>query len=142
MAVSNEQRRKIRRLAGNCCEFCRIAEGDRLTKFQIDHIIPIKHGGEDIDDNLCLACLECNSYKGPNVAALDPLTRNATKLFDPRQQQWGKHFEVNVDGTLSGLTPEGRTTIFVLRINDDERVKQRLGQLELGEYPCGIDISH
>lgn len=139
MTVSAQQRRTIRDLAGGCCEFCRIAEGDRLAKFQIDHIIPIKHGGDDKIDNLCLACLECNSYKGPNVAALDPLTGNATKLFDPRQQVWHIHFRINPDATLSGLTPEGRATIFVLRINNEERVKQRSGELALGKYPCKKD---
>lgn len=136
MTVTAKQRRTIRKLAEECCEFCRIAEGVRLTKFQIDHIIPIKHGGEDVIDNLCLACLECNSYKGANVAGLDPLTKDATKLFDPRHQKWDEHFKINSDATLSGLTPEGRTTILVLRINDNERVKQRLGELKLDAYPC------
>ena len=93
-------------------------------------------GGTDDSDNLCLACYKCNGYKGSNVAALDPLTRDATKLYDPRQQHWDDHFEINPDATLSGLTPEGRTTIIVLRINDEERVKQRSGELALGEYPC------
>jgi hypothetical protein len=139
VTVTTEQRRIIRELAGGCCEYCRIAEGDRLARFQIDHIIPIKHGGEDTIANLCLACLECNSYKGPNVAALDPLTRAATKLYNPREQHWDNHFVINHDATLSGLTPEGRATVLVLRINDDERVKQRLGELMLGEYPCQND---
>jgi hypothetical protein len=139
VTVTNEQRRAIRELAGGCCEYCRIGEGDRLAKFQIDHVLPVKHGGEDIIGNLCLACLECNSYKGPNVAALDPLTRAATKLYNPREQYWDDHFRVNSDATLHGLTPEGRATIFVLRINDEERVKQRLGELMLGEYPCQKD---
>jgi hypothetical protein len=44
-----------------------------------------------------------------------------------------------VDATLSGLTPEGRTTVFVLRLNDDERVKQRLDELNVGDYPCQKD---
>ena len=107
-----------------------------MVKFQIDHVIPQKHGGTDDDDNLCLACLECNSYKGPNVAALDPLTRDATRLYDPRNQSWKIHFIINSDATISGLTPEGRTTIFVLRINDEGRVKQRLALQKLGKYPC------
>jgi hypothetical protein len=139
VTVTTQQRRTIRELAGNCCEFCRIAEGARLAKFHIDHIIPVKHGGDDVISNLCLACLECNSYKGPNVAALDPLTGDATKLYNPRQQNWGDHFEMNTDGTLSGLTPEGRTTVIVLRLNAEERVKQRLGERIAGDYPCKKD---
>lgn len=102
----------------------------------MDHIIAVKHGGTDVDDNLCLACYECNSYKGSNVAALDPLTRDATKFYDPRQQHWDDHFRINPDATLTGLTPEGRATVNVLRLNDEERVKQRLGELLTGDYPC------
>ncbi len=105
-------------------------------RFHVDHIIATKHGGTDDAENLCLACYKCNGYKGSNIAALDPLTGNATKLYNPRQQNWSDHFEINANATLSGLTPEGRTTIFVLRINDAERVKQRLGELTIGDYPC------
>lgn len=139
MTVTAQQVRAIREWAGGCCEYCRIAERNRLAKFQIDHIIPIKRDGKDTSDNLCLACLECNSYKGPNVAALDPLTQDATRLYNPRQQDWDDHFKINPNAALSGLTPEGRTAIRVLRINDEERVKQRLSELMLGDYPCTKD---
>ena len=139
MSISNDQRRLVRKRAGHCCEYCRLAQSGRLARFHVDHIVATKHGGTDEDDNLCLACPKCNSYKGSNVAALDPLTRDATKLYDPRQQKWDDHFAINPDATLSGLTPEGRTTIIVLRTNDAERVKQRLGEMMTGDYPCQHD---
>lgn len=136
MSISNAQRRRIRELAGNCCEYCRVAQDDRLSKFQIDHIIPIKHGGSDATDNLCLACLKCNSFKGPNVAALDPVTGEATKLYNPREQHWHDHFQINADASLTGLSPESRATIIVLRINEISRITQRRVAMLLGEYPC------
>ena len=136
MSISHEQRRLVRERAGNCCEYCRVSQTGRLVSFQVDHIIAIKHSGTDTDDNLCLACYECNIYKGSNVAALDPLTHDATKLYDPRQQKWDDHFQINSDATITGLTPEGRASIIVLRMNDEERVKQRLGELIAGDYPC------
>ena len=139
MSVTTEQRQLIREMAGNCCEFCRVAQDDRLSKFQIDHIIPVKHGGGDDTDNLCLACLKCNGFKGPNVAALDPETGAATKLYNPRSQQWDDHFQINQDGTLAGISPEGRATIIVLRINEESRVKQRQMSMNLGDYPCTKD---
>jgi len=139
MSVSNEQKRLVRQRAKDCCEYCRLAQSGELVRFQIDHIIAIKHDGSDTDDNLCLACYDCNIYKGSNVAALDPLTRAATKLYDPRQQLWDDHFKINTDATLIGLTPEGRVTIHVLRINDEERVKHRLSELMIGDYPCQKD---
>lgn len=136
MSLSNKQKQAVRVRAGGCCEYCRLAQSGSLARFHVDHIIALKHDGTDGDENLCLACPECNAYKGENVAALDPLTRDASKLYDPRQQNWDDHFEINPDATLSGLTPEGRVTIFVLRINNEERVKQRLGEMAAGEYPC------
>jgi hypothetical protein len=136
VTITTEQKKIIRDRATNCCEYCRVREDDRLSKFQIDHIIPTKHGGKDSTDNLALACLKCNSYKGPNVAALDPETMNATKLFNPREQIWDEHFQINVDASLKGKTPEGRATILVLRINEQSRTKQRKIAMSLGEYPC------
>lgn len=136
MSLSDEQRRLVRERAANCCEYCRVSQNGFLVGFQVDHIIAIKQGGTDSDDNLCLACYKCNGYKGSNVAGLDPLTGNATKLYHPREQNWDDHLMINADATLSGLTPEGRTTIFVLRINDAKRVKKRLGELTVGDYPC------
>jgi hypothetical protein len=136
VTITREQRDLIRERAGDCCEYCRVAQGDRLSKFQIDHIIPVKHGGSDDIDNLCLACLKCNGFKGPNVAALDPVTGEATKLYDPRRQKWDDHFQINPDATLTAISPAGRATLVVLRINEDSRVKQRRMAMLLGEYPC------
>ncbi len=136
MAVTAEQRRMIIDLAGGCCEYCRIADADRLSTFEIDHIVPLKHGGEDVDHNLCLACMPCNRCKGGNVAAIDPLTDEATRLFNPRWQKWAEHFQINADGSLSGLTPEGRATVVVLRMNEAQRVEQRFDERLLGNYPC------
>jgi hypothetical protein len=136
VSITDEQRRNVRELAGNCCEYCRVAQGGRLSTFQIDHIIPLKHGGSDDTDNLCLACLKCNSFKGPNVAALDPTTGEATRLYDPRQQRWDDHFRINPDATLVGTSPEGRATVVVLRINEESRVNHRRMMMLLGEYPC------
>jgi hypothetical protein len=136
VSITAEQRQAIRELARYCCEYCRVAEDERLSRFQIDHIIPVKHGGSDDNDNLCLACLKCNSFKGSNVAALDPETGEATKLYDPRRQKWSEHFQIEPDASLTGIGPEGRATIVVLRINEESRVKHRRLLLALGEYPC------
>jgi hypothetical protein len=136
MSLSDKQKQAVRARAGDCCEYCRLAQSSSFARFHVDHIIALKHGGTDADDNLCLACPDCNAHKGENVAALDPLTRAATKLYHPRQQVWDDHFKIHADAMLSGLTPEGRATILVLRINDEARVKQRLGELTVGDYPC------
>jgi hypothetical protein len=139
MTLTAQQRQLVSERAGNCCEYCRVGEDDRLSTFHVDHIIALKHDGTDATDNLCLACYKCNGYKGPNVAALDPQTGTATGLYHPRQQQWGRHFRLNQDGTIIGLTPEGRATVAVLRFNDEDRVQHRQVLIELGVYPCQIE---
>ena len=136
MSLSDSKKQRVRERAGNCCEYCLVSQSARLIRFHIDHIIAKKHNGSDDEDNLCLACYECNGFKSENVAALDPLTGNAARLYHPHQQKWDEHFTLDDDARISGLTAEGRTTVVVLRINDSERVKQRSGEKEAGDYPC------
>ena len=136
MSITNNQRLLVSERANNCCEYCRVAQAGRLSTFHVDHIIALKHDGTDDSDNLCLACYKCNSYKGSNVAAIDPLTNNASKLYHPRQQVWDDHFTINSDAVIEGLTAEGRTTVKVLRINDDARIKPRYLAMLIGDYPC------
>lgn len=139
MSLSDRQKQAVRERASNCCEYCRLAQSGSFARFHVDHIIALKHGGTDADDNLCLACPECNAHKGENVAALDPQTSNPTRLYHPRQQMWGDHFKLQTDATIIGLTPEGRTTVAVLRYNDEERVKQRSDEIAASDYPCQKD---
>lgn len=136
MPLSSRQKQAVRLRAGNCCEYCRLAQSSSFARFHVDHIIAIRHDGTDSDDNLCLACPACNAYKGDNVAALDPLSGDASKLYNPRRQHWDEHFQLNSDATLIGLTPEGRVTVYLLRLNDEERVLHRLGEWLSGDYPC------
>ena len=136
MTITTAQRQTIRQQAGHCCEYCRVEEDGRMSRLHVDHIISLKHGGTDGDDNLCQACYKCNGYKGSNVAGIDPETDQASKLFHPRKQVWDEHFKINPDATLTGLTPEGRVTILVLRMNDSERVHPRYLAKLIDEYPC------
>jgi hypothetical protein len=106
------------------CEYCHMPqEFDRLG-FEIDHIIPEKHGGPTVSDNLALSCFFCNRYKGPNLSGLDPVSGLVTPLLDPRKQIWAEHFYWN-GVELLGRTPQARVTIIVLRINDPSRVMLR-----------------
>ena len=136
MSVTTSQRQAVIRRAGGCCEYCRLGETDETSPFHVDHIVPVKHHGSDDLENLCWSCFQCNSYKGSNRAAADPITGKAVFLFDPRTQQWDEHFQINPDATLSGRTPEGRVTIDVLKMNDEPRVQYRQFAMSIGEYPC------
>ncbi len=92
--------------------------------FEIDHIVARKHGGTDVASNLCLSCFYCNSFKGSDLTGLDPKTRKITPLFNPRRHKWARHFRWQ-EASLIGLTPVGRATVALLRINDEYRIELR-----------------
>ncbi len=128
-------RRLVIERAGNCCEYCLLDQADSPFSFHIEHIIAEKHGGKTEADNLCLSCPECNAFKGSDIGSIDPETGLLTPLFHPRQQQWNEHFRLN-DSQIEPLTPEGRVTVFLLRLNDEERLAERVLLLQLKRYPC------
>ena len=119
-------RRLVRDRAGECCEYCQLPEQHSpVARLQIEHIRPRKHGGSDSDENLALACIDCNLRKGSNLTGIDPATDHITELFNPRMQQWADHFQW--DGIrIVGSTNVGRATIEVMDLNSDDRLVVRL----------------
>ncbi|MDE3091344.1 MAG: HNH endonuclease, partial [Chloroflexota bacterium] len=105
----------IERAAG-CCEYCLIHQDDVPQQHEIDHLIARKHGGQTVVENLVLACLPCNRYKGTDLTAIDPETLNVAPLFNPRAQIWDDHFSL-IGARILGLTPTGRATVALLRFN-------------------------
>ena len=123
----NEQtRREVRLRANNRCEYCgRHQDDSPLARLQIEHIIPKKHGGSSVSENLALACIDCNLKKSSDLAGLDPATGLLTRLFDPRTQNWTDHFRW--DGIfIVGLSDVGRTTARVLDLNSEDRLVSRI----------------
>jgi hypothetical protein len=110
--------------AGNRCEYCQRHQSATESPFEVEHIVARKHHGPTDENNLCLSCIACNQFKGPNIAGIDPQTSEISRLFHPRNDVWGEHFEWNGD-VLVGLTAIGRATIDVLKINDDSRILLR-----------------
>ena len=113
------------RRAGNRCEYCLLSQEQLpFSTFHVEHIIPRKHGGDDEPDNLALACDRCNSHKGANLTGVDSETSEITALFNPRQHSWEEHFRLS-DIIVVGLTAVGRTTVSVLNMNEERRVRLR-----------------
>ena len=96
--------------AGNRCEYCLLPQSAALHKHEPDHIVPLQHGGETDENNLALACMRCNRYKGPNVGSFDPQTDKLVPLFNPRILDWPDHFELE-DATIRPLTAEARVNL-------------------------------
>ena len=126
--------RAIWQRARERCEYCLLPSELSVMPFEIDHIIPRKHGGLTVEDNLALACFYCNRYKGPNIAGIDPKSRVMSRLFDPRKDLWDHHFRWQ--GTrIEGITELGRATIDVFRMNHADMLVVREVLREEGVFP-------
>jgi HNH endonuclease len=133
--IHAELRRDVIARAGNCCEYCLLNQADYFLTFHIDHIIADRHGGKSISDNLCLCCPRCNTNKGTDFASFDLQTGDITPLYHPRKHQWTDHFRLN-GSVIEALTPIGRVTVRLLRLNKAAYVKDREGLILLERYPC------
>jgi len=103
------------------------------TPFQIDHVIARQHGGLEELENLALACVHCNRFKGPNIAGIDPTSREIVRLFHPRRDIWSEHFRW--DGPrLQAISQIGRMTIALLLVNDPEVIAVRNALQEEGVF--------
>ena len=126
--IGLELRRHVTSRAARRCEYCLIHEEDTFIGCQIDHVISEKHGGLTNANNLALACVFCNRYKGSDIATLDEIG-NLTALFNPRTQLWHEHFQF-VGLHILGTTSIGRSTSRLLRFNDYERLEERRLQVK------------
>lgn len=60
-AWSKAERATIAARHGNRCAYC----GKPLTsRFALDHVVPLRFGGEDSITNIMPACIQCNHRKG------------------------------------------------------------------------------
>lgn len=132
--ISDSLRKTVSDRAKNQCEYCLLHEDDSAYTHEIDHIIPEKHRGETIADNLCLACLDCNRNNGSDFASFDPETDKVALLFHPRNDSWGDHFELKGAGIVP-LSSIGRVTVFVLKLNDPKRLAHRRLLIAAKRYP-------
>ena len=131
--ISATMRRTVAERARHCCEYCGVPEDAVVTPHEPDHIIGEQHGGATSLDNLAFACFRCNRFKGPNIATLDPQRGALTPLFNPRNDRWSQHFQLN-DALIAPLTACGRGTVVLLRLNDEQRVSLRAELLRQGRF--------
>jgi len=131
--MAQRTRELVAQRAQDFCEYCRIPQHlVPFHTFHVEHIIARQHGGTDDLDNLCLACDRCNAYKGVNLSGVDPQTGCVIDLYHPRRDSWHEHFAFR-GAEILGLTPTGRVTVRVLRVNDHRRVALRLELIAHGE---------
>jgi hypothetical protein len=118
------------------CGYCLTAQKVSGAQMHIEHIVPRAAGGASVRENLWLACAWCNSYKGSQTHARDPLTNEMIALFNPRVQVWREHFAWSDDGTqVIGRTAGGRATVMALRLNHAIPVEARRLWVKAGWHP-------
>lgn len=126
----------VRQRAGDCCEYCHLPQdATPFITFHIEHVIAKQHTPDDdnLDDlkRLALACDRCNLFKGPNLSSIDPNSGEIVNLFNPRTDNWNDHF-ATLEAKIVGLTPTGRATARLLKMNDSRRVDLREQWLDEG----------
>lgn len=55
-------RAQLKRQKGRCY-WC----GEKVTEYEVDHVIPLLHGGSNGPENLVIACPDCNRKKGTRL---------------------------------------------------------------------------
>jgi 5-methylcytosine-specific restriction endonuclease McrA len=122
----------VRRRAANRCEYCRLPQRVLDARLQVEHIVAKQHRLDDDPSNLALACDRCNQFKGTNLSSIDPESGLVVPLFHPRHDVWAVHFAFS-GPVIVGLTPTGRATVTLLRMNESPRIELRMLLLECGE---------
>lgn len=118
------------------CEYCFSLDAYSSAPFNIEHIIPIIKSGTNNIDNLALACYGCNLHKYNKIFGIDDETTLLAPLYNPRIEEWKKHFKWNDDFTIIiGLTNIGRATVNTLKLNRFRLLNQRLVFRNIGLHP-------
>ena len=132
--IAENLKGKIRRQAKNRCGYCLLPQSLNPSLLEIEHILPTAKGGTDDEENLWLSCRLCNGYKGVQIKAVDPQTDKNVRLFNPRTQNWNRHFKWNNE-KIVGRTACGRATTVALKLNNEIILPVRKRWVEAGWFP-------
>lgn len=116
-SISEKIRQLVAERANYKCEYCRTHSDDMFLSFELDHIIPFKHGGTNDVENLAFACPHCNQHKGSDFATV--FGNEIVRLFNPRLDIWLDHFEV-INGEIISKTKVGDASIKIFRFNEPD----------------------
>ena len=116
------------------CEYCCMHQSLQGATFHVEHIVPRARGGSSLPENLALACPSCNLRKSDRIEFPDPETGHLTPLFNPRADDWSKHFRW--DGyQVASLTATGRATVAALDLNHMRRLRIREAEELFSLFP-------
>jgi hypothetical protein len=122
--------------AGHRCEYCHAPEAVFNFPLEVEHIVPLSRGGDDIAANWALACRAGNLYKATHLSGSDPESHTVVRLFHPREDRWEDHFQVaTMSGEIVGCTPIGRVTVACLEMNSMAQGTAWQQWMRLGLFP-------
>jgi hypothetical protein len=127
-------RREVVLRAASRCEYCGLSQAGQEARFHVDHIRPVAENGPTVLENLALACVSCSLRKGARSVGKDPLTYREAPLFHPRTDRWSVHFRWR-GCRVVGLTPTGRATVGLLRMNRGIALAIRAEEAFRGRHP-------
>lgn len=132
--IDRQLRRLVATRADYLCEYCLIHEQDTALGCAVDHIISLKHGGQTDADNLAYACVYCNRFKGSDIGSIIWQTREFTRFYHPRWDNWAEHFQLEAY-LIQPITNIGEVTARILGFNDSARWLERQLLISQNKYP-------
>jgi len=132
--IDRQLRRLVATRADHLCEYCLIHEQDTALGCAVDHIISLKHGGETNADNLAYACIFCNRFKGSDIGSIIWQTKELTRFYHPRRDNWLKHFHLE-DYFIQPITDIGEVTARILGFNQQSPLLERQLLISKNKYP-------
>jgi hypothetical protein len=130
-SISGKTREAVAQRANYKCEYCQVNSDDMFLSFELDHVIPLKHGGTNSLENLAYACPHCNQHKGSDFATI--LDQEIVPLFNPRIENWADHFIIK-DGEIIFRSRIGEASIKIFRFNEPDLIILRQVLMKLGRY--------
>lgn len=113
-------RHTVRTLYAFARGYCGVSEIEVGSQLTLDHYQPREAGGTDEIDNLVYACHACNLYKS---SAWNP---QMPPVLHPLRTDLSLHLRTLLDGTLEGLTAEGKRHIDTLYLNRPPMIQRRI----------------
>lgn len=132
--INSELRLLVANRADWLREYFYVAQVDRSSAYQIDHIISVKHGGATTADNLAYSCIFCNIQKGSDLGSINWRTGELVRFFNPRRDLWKEHFRLN-EVVIQPQTGIGEVTVRIFDFNNNERIIERQALMAVGRFP-------
>lgn len=139
--ISSKLRNKVQKRALAICEYCLMHEDLLMFSPQVDHIISVKHGGDNDFENLAFCCIRCNRNKGTDLGSILQEKTNIIRFYNPRVDKWSEHFKIK-DAKIIPLSEIGQVTEKIFRFNTSERIIERelLSKVNLYPHPNALKI--